>query len=486
MHEVARIGYSDWLEDQFDKPISFHQPMFDERVRLGEDENSNTRRHVWWQQVMEADDQLRQRVAYALSEILVISDANNNVNGNPQAFLNYYDLLLTHSFGNYRDLLLDVSLHPLMGVYLSHLRNERSDPSRGRFPDENYAREIMQLFSIGLFELNGDGTLKLDGSGTPIATYTNEGITELAKVFTGLGFASADPDFRRGEENWLRPMRMYEEYHEPGPKFLIKGLYLPPGQTGMQDIEDAVDNLFNHSNVGPFITRRLIQRMVTSNPSPAYIERVSDVFNDNGQGVRGDLKAVVQAILTDPEARDWPRRNNIDRGRLRESYLRRVHLAKAFDARSPAGMFPLEDGNAVTTFGQRPLSSPTVFNFFLPDYQPPGEIQQADLVAPEFQVLNAVTTISSANELQTQVERVMNNEGNDFYEVALDFSDEIALAWNSRALVDRLDLLMTNGTMSLRTRQVILDAVDQIDDPEDRVHMAVYLLAVSPEYAVLK
>jgi uncharacterized protein (DUF1800 family) len=435
---------------------------------------------------MEAPDPLRQRVALALSEIFVVSDNVGAIGDNPIGLANYYDMLLEHAFGNFGDLLYDVSLHPIMGVYLSHLGNERSDLSRGRFPDENYAREIMQLFSIGLFELNLDGTLQLDGDGKPIPTYDNDDITELAKVFTGLSFASAAPRFRGGEPVWDRPMRMYEAYHEPGAKLLLRGRYLPAGQSGLQDVDDAVDSLFRHPNVGPFIARRLIQRMVSSNPSPDYVRRVATVFQNNGFGVRGEMRAVITAILLDPEARAWPSAQNATKGRLRESFLRRVHLARAFDAASLARTYPIADQPAPIDFGQRPLSSPTVFNFFLPDHQPTGPITDAGLYAPEFQIITAVTAIASADQLENQIVRGMNSADDEFHEVRLDLTDEIAVALDTSSLIDRLDLMLTYGNMSGRMRQILVQAIEQLDDPVERAQLALYLIAISPEYAVIQ
>lgn len=485
IHRTSEIGLQSWLDDQFRRPIGYHQPYVDDLASRGVEVDAATRRWSWWQQVMEAPDPLRQRIALALSEIFVVSD-DSALADTPVGLANYYDMLLAHSFGNFRDLILDITLHPVMGRYLSHLGNEPSNPARGRFPDENYAREIMQLFTIGLFELNIDGTLKLDSAAKPIPTYDNTDITQFAKVFTGLSFASATPTFRGGTPVWTRPMRMYDEYHEPGPKYLLRGKYLPAGQSGMEDVQDAIDNLFHHPNVGPFLARRLIQRLVTSNPSPAYIRRVATVFQDNGEGVRGDLQAVVSAILLDPEAREWPTTVDSTGGRLRESFLRRVHLARAFDARSLARTYLISDNSAPVNFGQRPLSSPTVFNFFLPDYQPSGPIRDADLYAPEFQIITAVTAIASADALGSQIDRAMNSNDNDFHEVRLDLADEIALAPNAPALIDRLDLLMTYGNMSGQMRQIVFQAIDQIDDPQDRARVAIYLIAISPEYAVVQ
>jgi uncharacterized protein (DUF1800 family) len=484
IHRTAGMGFEAWLDEQFGRPIGYHQPYLDQRSQLGLEVASEHRRWSWWEQVMQGPDPLRQRVALALSEHFVVSDELGSIGNTPQGLANYYDMLLANAFGNYRDLLLDVTLHPVMGVYLSHLKNEKSAP--GRFPDENYAREIMQLFSIGLFLLHPDGTFVLDGSGQPIPTYDNDDITEVAKIFTGLSFSSPDYDFRRGLEVWTEPMRMYPAFHEPGPKNLLRGMYVPPGQTGMQDINDAIDNLFQHPNVGPFVGRRLIQRLVTSNPSPAYVERVSAVFADNGSGVRGDMQSVISAILLDPEARDWPYTSGIHQGMLRESFLRRVHLALAFDASNLTFTYPIEDRSAPVNFGQRPLSSPSVFNFFLPDYQPTGPIAVAELVAPEFQIITAVTAISSANALGSQVDGTMNNDPNNALEVRLDLTDEIAIASDVRSLIDRLDLILMYGNMTAPMRQVLIQALEQLDDPEKRVRMAVHLVAIAPEYSVLK
>jgi uncharacterized protein (DUF1800 family) len=486
IQRTARIGPNAWLAEQFARPIGFHQPLLDQRLQSGLEVSAEHRRWSWWQQVMDGPDPLRQRVALALSEIFVVSDNSNDVASNPIGAANYYDMLLKNAFGNYRDLLLDVTLHPVMGAYLSHLRNDKSDPRSGRYPDENYAREIMQLLSIGLFQLKPDGTLLRDGRGQPIPTYDNDDITELAKILTGLSFDGADRNFSNGEAVWTRPMRMYEEHHEPGAKHLIRGRYVPAGQTGMQDIAAAVDNLYRHPNVGPFLARRLIQRLVSSNPSPAYIQRVAAAFANDGHGVRGNMKAVISAILLDAEARAWPTAGGITKGMLRESFLRRVQLARAFDASNLAGTYPISDGGAPDDFGQRPLSSPTVFNFFLPDHQPNGIIANAGLYAPEFQIVTTVTAITSANALRGQIRGVMNNDPNDALEVRLDLRDEVALASDPYALVNRLNLLLMYGAMSNPMRQVLVHAVEQLPDPEERVRTALQLIVIAPEYAVLK
>jgi uncharacterized protein (DUF1800 family) len=484
IQHVADVGFEGWLEDQFERPIGYHRPYLDERLRLGLEVTAEHRRWSWWEQVMRGPDPLRQRVALALSELFVVSDNLEQVGNNPQGLADYYDMLLDNAFGNYRDLLLDVTRHPVMGAYLSHLRNAKT--GAGRFPDENYAREVMQLFSIGLYLLHPDGTHVLDGAGQPIPTYDIEDITEFAKIFTGLAFDSADHDFYEGREVWTRPMRMYPQFHEPGPKRLLRGTWVPAGQTGLQDIEDAIDNLFEHPNTGPFVARRLIQRLVTSNPSPAYLERVSSAFADDGSGVRGDMRAVLTAILLDPEARSWPASGEIHRGMLRESFLRRVHLARAFDAANPVQTYPISDPGAPSDFSQRPLSSPSVFNFFLPDHQPTGPIAAAGLYAPEFQIITSMTAMTSANALRYQAEGSMNGAGEPLLDVQLQLSDEIAIASNVQALIDRLDLILMYGEMSAAMRQVLYQALVQLPDPEERARMAVFLVSISPEYCVVQ
>ena len=486
IQRTARIGPNAWIQEQFTRPIGYLQPLLDDRSRRGLEVTSEQRRWAWWQEVMNGPDPLRQRVALALSEIFVISDNNGSVDSNPIGSANYYDMLLRNAFGNYRTLLHDITLHPMMGAYLSHLRNDRSDPRSGRYPDENYAREIMQLFSIGLYELRPNGTLLPDGRGQSIPTYTNDDITQFAKVFTGLAFDGADRNFGDGQEEWTKPMRMYEEHHEPGVKRLLRGRLVPAGQNGMQDIDAAIDDLFLHSNVGPFISRKLIQRLTTSNPSPDYVQRVAAIFANDGHGVRGNMKAVISAILLDTEATTWPTAGGITKGMLRESFLRRVHLARAFDARNLVRTYPIADGGAPDDFGQRPLSSPTVFNFFLPDYRPTGPIADAGLVAPEFQIFTAVTAISSANALRGQIRGSMNQDDNDALDVRLDLTDEIALSANPSALVDRLNLILMYGNMSNPMRQVLINALNQLRDPQERVMTALQLIVIAPEYAVLK
>ena len=530
--QAARLGPEGWIESQFARPITRHQAATRQiRAMIGERGEDIlpplfAQRFAWWQQTITADDVLRQRVALALSEILVVSNRVDFLALSPEGVSSYYDLLLDNAFGNYRDLLMGVTLHPAMGVYLSHLNNDRSNPASGRFPDENYAREVMQLFSIGLNELNPDGSLRLDTSGRPIPTYTNREITELAKVFTGLGPGGSTGTF--GQHPLLAdltvPMRMYDQHHEPGEKRLLRGVVLPGGQSGMRDVEQAVDHLFNHPNTGPFIGRLLIQRLVTSNPSPDYIARVAAAFANNGQGVRGDMRAVLRAILLDSEARDpGARPASVQYGRLQEPFVRFVALARTFEATSPSGLYFTTGVFADLFINQHAMSSPSVFNFFLPDHQPQGAIAEAGLVGPEFEIANTATLIGFANLMDVALlaDRVgeylpeltleeCDRQGcavrpvacedlatgdpapclpaalMDFesLRIRLDLSAEMALAADSRALVDRLDLLLTYGSLSPQTRATVLASMDRIPDPFLRVRAALYLILISPDYAV--
>jgi uncharacterized protein (DUF1800 family) len=440
------------------------------------------RRFAFWEQALTAPDQLRQLVAYALTQIFVVSDNVDDIFINPLGLSSYYDTLLTHAFGNYRDLLRAVTLHPVMGIYLSHVNNARSNPAANTFPDENYAREVMQLFSIGLFELNADGTQRLDGSGAPIPTYDNADIRAFAAVFTGLSYGAEQPGGASFFGNPVPvlhvPMEMFDGFHEPGEKALLNGVVVPAGQTGSEDIEDAIDNLFNHPNVGPFIGRQLIQRLVTSNPSPAYVARVTAAFDGDGSTPRGDMVAVLRAILLDPEAETGIK--------LREPFLRYVALNRGLDVRSGDGTFPGLGYVGQFLTQQNVLSAPSVFNFYLPVFSPAGELSDAGLVAPEFQITNASTIVGVTNLLAYALFGEVSVETPEgFTDITLDLSDYEALADDPDALLDRIDLVFFAGGMDDATREAIRDAIAPVGaDPGIRTRLALYLALASPAYAV--
>lgn len=504
IERAEAIGFEAWIDEQMAIPAS---PHLEEMERLQRDYGDPARfetfrsplfrRLAWWNRVMAAPDLLRQRVALALSEIFVVSDTADALFLEPGSVASYYDLLLEHAFGSYEELLLAVSLHPAMGVYLSHLNNDRSDAGLGRFPDENYAREVMQLFSIGLFELAPDGSLETDGNGDPIPTYGNAEITEFAKVFTGLGLQGPGAAFGGQAGDRRLPMVMYEDHHEPGPKTLLGGYTIPAGQTGMEDVEEAVAHLADHPNVGPFLALRLIQRLVKSNPSPAYIERVAAVFDDDGTGARGNLGAVVRAILMDDEARRDPSEESD--GFLREPFLRWVSLLRAFDARSTSGEYLVEGAILGFLMGQHPMSSPSVFNFFQPDFAPNGPIQRAGLKAPEFQITTDTSVVWIANfatyflfgppAVPIAVDSLRAGTlTEDEIVLALDLDDERAIADDIDALLDRLDVLLTYGTLSSSTRDTIAAVLADplLVDPDARVRAAIHFILMSPDYAVVR
>ncbi|HMP90686.1 MAG TPA: DUF1800 family protein [Kiritimatiellia bacterium] len=508
---VMAMGFEAWIDDQFTRPIGYLQPFTEYAIANIPQFYTDPKQAAWWNRVMgvpsltptnapQLPDPLRQRVGFALSQILVVGDRPETLAVQPVGMANYYDTLLTHAFGNYRDLLLAVTLHPCMGFYLSHLQNRKPDPINKIYPDENYAREVKQLFTIGLWELNQDGTRRYDTNGLPIPTYDNTHITEFARVFTGLSYGPANaPAFLTGLANFTVPMKMWDEYHDCDPKTLLNEITLPartpnhptPGAAGLADLDAAIDNLFWHTNVAPFIGKQLIQRLVTSNPSTGYISRVSAAFNDNGSGVRGDMQAVVKAILLDDEARNPAFMSDPAFGKMREPFLRVVNLARAFNAAATAGYYALDAFDL--DHYQQPMNSPSVFNFYLPGYLPPGPLAQSGLVGPEFQILNAGSAITAPNYYLNAVRNGLHRWGTSFPErsVRLNLDQELTMANDIDALIRRLDLALMYGTLSPREFQIIREAVSRIHTglwqwQEERVYLAIYLMITSPECAVAR
>lgn len=519
---VAQMGLEDWIDEQMTIPPSSTRDALEDALQAQEDaclqsgafddltcaeqtiDWGFTFNMGWWQTLMTGEDLLRQRVALALSEILVISGIGALELEYGRILADYYDMLLAHAFGHYEDLLLDVSLHPAMGAYLSHFNNPRTDVEANIRPDENYAREIMQLFSIGLYTLHPDGTRRLDEQGNPIPTYDNKDIKEMAKVFTGLGDGGMYGEFgtppRPYAVDFFVPMRMYEEQHEPGPKELLDGFIIPSGQSGMEDIRMAVHHLVQHPNTGPFISRRLIQHLVKSNPSPEYIARISAVFADNGEGERGDLGAVIKAILLDAEARDCRWIDDPQNGKLREPLVRYTHVLRALQAGNGTGNYRSLPYWYWEHTRQLAMYAPSVFNFYLPDYQPNGPISQAGLVGPEFQLHNTATSIGFLNmAFDWAIEGyLMENEGIYEYfgqDIPEDnwvrFQDqELREISNNQVLIDELELLLCPGQLTEATRNIILTALDELEregyyDPEwlqeNRFRTALYLMLISPD-----
>jgi uncharacterized protein (DUF1800 family) len=449
------------------------------------------REDAWFDAVLNGDDQLRQRVAFALSEILVVSWRDNSVRLRPQGLANYNDILVRNAFGNYRDLLQEVTLSPIMGHYLSMRRNEKANAAENILPDENYAREVMQLFSIGLDLLSADGTPQLDGNDRKIPAYTQQDILNFARVYTGWNYGDAPRlrSNRRTLQSELIPMTAFESFHDTDPKTLLLGEQIPGGRSAGEDLNSALDNIFNHPNVAPFIGKQLILKLVTSNPSPEYIERVASVFADNGLGVRGDLGATVRAILMDPAALLGHRDDPMAFGKLKEPWLKFSAMWRAFDA---VGAVPgrIRFTNTDLSLGQEHLRAPSVFNFFQPGFSKPGELRNLQLLSPEFQILGESKAINMHNELRTQALSGMARSSEITVAknpIILDIEIEKKLAGDPQILVDHLIDKLIGAPINATTRTTIIDRTAQRalnDDGENRVEEAVYLLSISPEFAV--
>ncbi len=508
---VMSLGFDKWIDDQAKRPLGLHQPYLDYLIRAKVKVYSQHKVQSWWRRVMgvsslypgapaQSADPLRQRLAFALSEIFVISDHLEALGNEPVGMLNYYDVLVRGAFGNFRDLLFKVATHPCMGEYLSHLKNAKADPDAGTFPDENFAREIMQLFTIGLWELDEYGERKLAANGEAIPTYDNATITNMARAFTGFSFSGPKAnDFWYPPSNYKLPMKMWDEFHDMAPKTLLKGVVLPArtastpdkGTAGMLDVNAAIDCLFNHPNTGPFICKQLIQRFVTSNPSKEYVKRVADKFANNGSNVRGDMKAVIKAILLDTEARSPAMLASATFGKMKEPYLRTVNFARAFNARSTSGSYRMEYLRDVHF--QEPLSAVSVFNFFKPGYSPAGPLSDAGLVAPEFQILNTISAVALPNYYSQVFSQGFNRYGdsNSAYIVRPQLANELKLYGDVPALMRRLDLVLTGGTLPPEQHQIIREAVEAIpvgsyNWKNERIQLAVYLIVTSPEAAILR
>jgi len=492
--EVARlraIGYSEWFRQEFNKPNTAVRPFMElvdeNREAAGESGVShNQRLDRWFHTAAIGSDQLRQRVAYALSQILVISDRNGTLSGEPIQVSEYWDILARNAFGNYRELLDEVTWNPSMGKYLSHFRNRKASADGLRQPDENYAREIMQLFTIGLIERNLDFSPLLD-NGQTIPTYNQNTVTNYAKVFTGFNYNNATT-ISNGTNTYLR-MTCIASEHDTTQKILVGDTVIPAGQSCATDVDDGVDLLFAHANIAPFISRQLIQRFTSSSPSPAYIQRVAEKFVDNGWGERGDISAVVRQVLMDPEARGAPTATS---GKPREPLLKLTAMWRAWDAQMPAadvyGNVPMGMTNPSGTYGQRPLGAESVFNFFEPDFQQPGQIADAGLYSPEFQTLNETTITLTGNSLYTySFSSYVGMSNPPTTRPLLNLSPLTSLGSNYAAMVDEVNRRMLYGSMSATTRTALINALTFMDgnvSANERALSIIYLVALSPEYAV--
>ena len=478
--QVQSQGLDAFLTEQFNLAPTYLLPFVD---ASGVTPPAFTQvQDAFWNRAIAAPDQLRQRVAFALSEILVVSADSAGLGNEGVGLATYYDVLVRDAFGNFRDVLEDVTLNPAMGVYLDMLRNAKANPARGTLPNENFARELLQLFSIGLYRLHQDGTLAFSSLNLPIETYGQETVLGFAQVFTGWIYAQAGtPTWYGVPPNFREPMISVASQHETAAKTILDGVALPANQTAPQDLDGALDTIFAHANVGPFVCQQLIQRLVTSNPSPGYVYRVSSIFNNNGQGVRGDMRAVIRAILMDYDARGAVRTGQ-GYGHLREPVLRVTSLLRAFNASTPNGIFNITGYSAL---GQTPLRAPSVFNFFSPDYQAPGAIAAAHLKSPEFQITTETTVVTIANYLRTAINTGLGPSTN---RATLNLTYELSIAGNSAQLVDHLNGVLMASEMSPETRTILINTLDQITatNPTERVRTALYLIVTSPDYVLQK
>lgn len=485
-------GFDTWLTAQFAKPAALHMDYLNSQ--RGRDQMAGDTPRVSeemsyeavWQQWLTGEDQLRARVSWALLQIFVISNVAPDIR--PVAMSSYVDMLNRNAFGNWRTLLQDVTLHPAMGYYLNMLGSEKEDPAQDTHPNENFAREVLQLFSIGLVQLNADGTAKLDAAGKTQPTYDEAVVKGFAKAFSGWSFGGLDnsnpAQFHDHDDNieslWTVPMKAWADYHSPGEKTLLDGKTLPAGQTPEQYMKDALDTIFQHANVPPFFCKQLIQRLVTSNPSPAYVARVAAVFVNDGNGLRGNLQAVVRAVLMDVEARGDKPAANV--AKQREPVIRFANMLRGLGAKSASGLNRIQYlDSSDDALGQSPLLAPSVFNFYSPAYRPAGPIAAQGWVAPEFQISGETAVAGSLNFFAD----LFNSGGYGWPEehrLKLDLANLAAL--DAKALVDRLDLLFFNLGMSDSTRQRLATLVGAIDSKTDSVKAALIVTALSPDHVI--
>ncbi|MFL6699532.1 MAG: DUF1800 family protein [Vitreoscilla sp.] len=490
--EIARVvslGYAGWLDAQFALPVT--DSRWDWLVAHGY--TAATHRNdqagfdaTMWRKMLSAPDTLRQRIVFALSEIFVIA-IDGLVGGGWKQFsaAAWADLIEANAFGSHRAWLQQMSASGAMGDFLTFRGSARQDPVSGALPDENYARELMQLFTIGLVMLNPDGTPSLSaGASTP--TYQLADITGLARVFTGwdfdlqgqnVGTGTATPDFVR------RPMIQVPSRYETGAKTFL-GTTIPAGTDAATGLSTALDTLFAHPNVAPFFSRQLIQRLVTSNPSPAYVARIAAVFADDGNGTRGNLQAVIRALLLDDEARHPADPSTF--GKLREPILRLTGWARAFSVTSPSGLWAVGDtSDAAKGLAQSPLRSPSVFNFFRPGYVPPATALDDDaLEAPEFQIVNESSVVGCVNYLQRAV-------AGTIADLTPDYGALMALADDAAALLAELNLVLAANQISAATLSTLATAVGTMASGNDttrraRINAALVLVLAAPEYIVQK
>ncbi|RZL09776.1 MAG: DUF1800 domain-containing protein [Rubrivivax sp.] len=503
-HLVA-VGYEAWLTEQFaSTPADTHFNYVD---RGGPpDCYYCNAEDVWaaidsfWYQSISGKDQLRQRVAFSFLELFVVSAATDGVLFHEASGLaSYMDMLSAKAFGNYRDLLEAVTLSPTMGHYLSHLQNEKEDPVTGRLPDENYAREVMQLFTIGKWKLNSDGTREKDANGNDVPAYTQEEVMGLARALTGWSWGGPDTDETRWRGDllggartrvWNLPMQAYDQYHSQLEKKLVGGVTIPAGTPTRESLKIALDTLFNHPNTPPFIATHLIKRLVTSNPSPAYVQRVANVFVSNREGVRGDMRAVVRAVLFDPEVWDGSYLTSPTWGKAKEPVIKMASLVRAFSCKASSGVYKLSTlQDAEYDVGQPVLMANSVFNFFQPDFAPQGEIAAAGLVAPDFQMIDNYTLPGFLNIAQNLIDYGIFG-GTNLNTLNCDYSKYTAVANDPAQLTQQLAKGLMGYALQPSVQALITQAVAGMPldttaaSRQNRVKAALMMMVASPDFNI--
>ena len=491
--------YADWVNDQMNIAQTRYLDGVDSVLRehgllnitdgRRQFDRQQIRSDVFWNIAVSAPDQLRQRVAFALGQILVVSDKDAGLDNRVRGIANYHDLLAGEAFGNYRSLLGKVSLNPMMGDFLSMRRNEKPDIENNIQSDENYAREMMQLFTIGLSQLQTNGEPVLGADGQAVATYTQDDVVNLARVFTGWNYGDAGSmrTSERSTQSEIIPMKSFEEFHDKTQKTIVGGVEIPAGMNAAAELSLALDAIFNHPNVPPFVSKHLIQHLVTSNPSAGYVQRVASVFIDNGEGLRGDLSAVVPAILLDDEAINGHQQDHWGFGKLKEPVVKIASIWRAFDARGQYGKLRYSGIDADSQ--QNPYSAPSVFNFYSANYKPPGPIGNEGRVAPEAQILHDTTVLRAADRLFDYAHEIPLGGANNSnqHSILLNIDAEKALAHDVPALIDHLADKLLVGVMSDSLRSTLLElgeATPMTDNGEQRVRELLFVLFISPEFSV--
>lgn len=508
IQQVQAQGYAGWITGQMSQAMTRHSDYIKSIYQDATGPRSkrdysygggdadpflfgNNMQTAFARAAIQGTDQLRQRVAFALSQILVASRRDANLENRCLGMADFYDLFVRHAFGNYEDVLMEVTMHPVMGRYLSHVGNQKADPSINRYPDENYAREVMQLFSVGLWELNADGSRQVDAEGHSIPTYSNAEITQMARVMTGFWFGQRT--WASGgwtEQDYATPMSVHADRHDFGAKMLLRGHVIPArapsAENALRDVRDAIHHLFMHPNTGVFVGKQLIQFLVTDNPSPGYVQRVGAVFANNGSGVRGDLAAVVQAILLDEEARAPVGLQAAQFGRLKEPVIRAMAMSRVFGMKQVPDLLWWDWSDFANESRQAPTNSPSVFNFYRPEYRAPGLPTQNNLATPVFQITDSYSSISFPNRLWSMLESGFTLW--ETYRFPLAFAREMDMAATPERLMDHLNLLFCAGQMKASTRALILGALNQIPAEQSvaRARVAAYLALTCPEGAVMR